>query len=494
MAEYDASTWTGKYGSNSRKFCGYILYNWYPEYDAGSSLFQITELGIRQTTSGKTEWSGGTASASASCSGQPTVSGSRALGSHSWQWSGAGNKALVSSVTNWWFGRTTSAYYPAVIVAGAKSGGTAWTGSASSSFTLGVPALPAWGVYYNANGGTGAPSAQTKLYGSNLTLSTTKPVRTGYTFAGWATSSTGAVIYQPGGVYSTNAAVTLYAVWVANTWTVSYRSNGGTGTIEDQTKVYDQTLTLSDGTGFSRTNHSLVNWNTMATGSGDSYEKGEVLSETFSQPLILYAQWHLDYTAPVISNFNAYRVASASSTAETDDGEYIYITFNYQAGTVDGGETWETPHCKIVIDGVQVYNDSISISSSGSGTFPASTIAFGTYSKDTTHSVQISLFDSYNVISGAYTEIATATYPIDLYGNGTDVYMGVMTPHVIGQMLTLPEETYIDGTKLGPGGGGGNEFTDIFLDLPQYQTADTTDKAIYDAIVALGWDSDVLVN
>ena len=44
------------------------------------------------------------------------------------------------------------------------------------------------------------------------------------------------------------------------------------------------------------------------------------------------------------------------------------------------------------------------------------------------------------------------------------------------------------------GGGGGNEFTDIFLDLPQYQTASTTDKAIYDAIVALGWDSDVLVN
>lgn len=44
------------------------------------------------------------------------------------------------------------------------------------------------------------------------------------------------------------------------------------------------------------------------------------------------------------------------------------------------------------------------------------------------------------------------------------------------------------------GGGGGNEFTDIFIDLPQYQTADTTDKAIYDAIVALGWDSNVLVN
>ena len=35
---------------------------------------------------------------------------------------------------------------------------------------------------------------------------------------------------------------------------------------------------------------------------------------------------------------------------------------------------------------------------------------------------------------------------------------------------------------------------DMLIDLPNYQTADTTDKAIYDACVALGWDSDVLVN
>ena len=51
-----------------------------------------------------------------------------------------------------------------------------------------------------------------------------------------------------------------------------------------------------------------------------------------------------------------------------------------------------------------------------------------------------------------------------------------------------------NGLNNSSGGGGGNEFTDIFLDLPQYQTADTTDKAMYDACVALGWDSDVLVN
>ena len=33
----------------------------------------------------------------------------------------------------------------------------------------------------------------------------------------------------------------------------------------------------------------------------------------------------------------------------------------------------------------------------------------------------------------------------------------------------------------------------ITFDIPEYQTAGTTDKALYDAIVALGWDSDVIV-
>lgn len=51
-----------------------------------------------------------------------------------------------------------------------------------------------------------------------------------------------------------------------------------------------------------------------------------------------------------------------------------------------------------------------------------------------------------------------------------------------------------NGLNSSSGGGGGNVFTDLFIDLPQYQTADTTDKAIYDAIVALGWDSDVLIS
>ena len=69
-------------------------------------------------------------------------------------------------------------------------------------------------VKYNANGGTGAPSTQTKTYGTVLTLSNVAPTRRGYTFVGWATSGAATTVqYQPGASYTSNRAVTLYAIW-----------------------------------------------------------------------------------------------------------------------------------------------------------------------------------------------------------------------------------------------------------------------------------------
>lgn len=69
-------------------------------------------------------------------------------------------------------------------------------------------------IKYDANGGTGAPSSQTKTKGTNLTLRSTKPTRTGYTFQGWTrTKGSSKVEYKAGATYSTDKEVTLYAVW-----------------------------------------------------------------------------------------------------------------------------------------------------------------------------------------------------------------------------------------------------------------------------------------
>lgn len=86
---------------------------------------------------------------------------------------------------------------------------------ASASVT--VSAKSSYAVLYDANGGSGAPSAQTKWFGETLTISSSTPNKDGYTFKGWATSvanaSAGTVNYASGASYTANAGATLYAVW-----------------------------------------------------------------------------------------------------------------------------------------------------------------------------------------------------------------------------------------------------------------------------------------
>ena len=85
-------------------------------------------------------------------------------------------------------------------------------------------------ISYNANGGSGAPTAQTKTYGTDLTLTTSKPTRSGYTFNGWNTKSDGSgTNYSAGGKFTTNANTTLYAKWKQSTYILRYNDSGGSG-------------------------------------------------------------------------------------------------------------------------------------------------------------------------------------------------------------------------------------------------------------------------
>ena len=67
---------------------------------------------------------------------------------------------------------------------------------------------------YNANGGSGAPEAQTKTPGEALALSAAIPTRSGYYFLGWAENANAAsAAYLPGGSFTKDADTTRYAVW-----------------------------------------------------------------------------------------------------------------------------------------------------------------------------------------------------------------------------------------------------------------------------------------
>lgn len=87
-------------------------------------------------------------------------------------------------------------------------------GSKDLSWQLTIPKLDSYTVSYDANGGSNAPSSQTKWYGTTLSLSSQKPVRANYNFLGWSTSSTAtSAEYLAGGSYTSNSGATLYAVW-----------------------------------------------------------------------------------------------------------------------------------------------------------------------------------------------------------------------------------------------------------------------------------------
>ncbi len=72
-------------------------------------------------------------------------------------------------------------------------------------------------ITYDANGGSNAPASQTKTVGVDLVLSDSTPNRSGYNFLGWSTDKNATVAqYLPGSIFSTDADITLYAVWKSN--------------------------------------------------------------------------------------------------------------------------------------------------------------------------------------------------------------------------------------------------------------------------------------
>lgn len=195
----------------------------------------------------------------------------------------------------------------------------------SLSFTVSVPAWTSYTIKYNANGGSGAPSSQTKWKDQTLKLSTTKPTRTGYSFLGWSTSSTAtSATYAAGANYTANAAATLYAVWKANTYTVSFNANGGTGAPGNQTKTYGVALTLSS-TKPTRTNYNFKGWGTSASATTVSYAAGA--SYTTNAAITLYAVWELAYVKPRITKYSVERCNSSGTASE--EGTYASVKFTW---------------------------------------------------------------------------------------------------------------------------------------------------------------------
>ena len=144
-------------------------------------------------------------------------------------------------------------------------------------------------ITYNANGGTGAPSSQSVAGDQNATISSAKPTRSGYSFLGWSTSKTATKAdYQPGATYSAKKTITLYAVWKANAYTLTYNANGGQGAPASQTATAGQSITISSAKP-TRSGYSFLGWATSQDATKSQYAPGS--KYTGSTNVTLYAVW-----------------------------------------------------------------------------------------------------------------------------------------------------------------------------------------------------------
>lgn len=288
---------------------------------------------------------------------------------------------------------------------------------ASTTFT--VPALPSYTVSYNANGGSGAPSSQTKWHGTTLKLSSTKPTRTGYTFQGWATSASGNVAYAVGANYTGNAALTLYAKWTPNTYTVTYDANGGTDAPASQTKAHDVALTLTRVVPY-KEGCWVDGWATSPNGKV-VYAPGATY--TANANIVLYAVYVNSYVKPRIYNLRAFRCDAEGY--EQDDGVYMRVIFDWEIegdllkcriswGNNDGERYDDEAYCE------EMSTDGL-ISERYDEIIPGVT-----FSVDKSYKITVTLNDTGDdkYDSSAVTTLPGALFPIDALAGGNGVSFG----------------------------------------------------------------------
>ena len=145
-------------------------------------------------------------------------------------------------------------------------------------------------VKFDANGGEGTMTDQTIEYNTATALKANTFERTGYTFLGWATSSTGEKVYDDEEeVTLTQKETTLYAVWQANKHNVTFSQpeSGGTFTVNSSSSPpvanvdFGSTVTIAI---MPTNSHFTVNTVTVSGVSGSVAVSGEGNTRTFTMP------------------------------------------------------------------------------------------------------------------------------------------------------------------------------------------------------------------
>ena len=255
-----------------------------------------------------------------------TTIGSKAINTKNGESWGTFNQILIGRYsTKFSRGTSTQTKYASASFTGIEYGG----GSGSVTVQIPVPAKDNYTVSFDANGGTGAPSSLNKPIGVSISLPNTIPIRNGYTFQGWGTSRTATVVaYTAGGTYSANASATLYAIWKANTYTIRFDANGGSGAPIQQTKTHGVNLTLSSTIPV-RQDYRFDGWGVSKESTTVVYRPGDQLTD--NTDMTLYAIWTFAFNKPRIENYMVQRCDSGGNYQA--DGTYCRVKFDWECDT-----------------------------------------------------------------------------------------------------------------------------------------------------------------
>ena len=160
----------------------------------------------------------------------------------------------------------------------------------------GTPSTPATYTLTIAatSGGTVSP-AGTHSYANGTTVNVTATATSGYEFTEWTGTGAPTPATTNPVTVTMNANKALTANFKesgtpnSNIYTVTFNINGGSGTTPSAQTVYaGSSITLPNGSGFTKEGHTFDGWNTQSDGEGTNYTE----SYTPTASITLYAKWN----------------------------------------------------------------------------------------------------------------------------------------------------------------------------------------------------------
>lgn len=255
-----------------------------------------------------------------------------------------------------------------------------------------------------------------KAYNSSVTATATLSTATGYhfTFDGWYNGSTKASSSNPYTFTMPANALTLTAKGnkIANTYTVVFNKNGGTGTMENEGFTYGVSKALTTNA-FTRTGYDFLGWATSSSATAATYTNGQSvknLTSTNGGTVNLYAVWQIQ-TWTVSYNANSHGTAPASQTKTYNKSLTLQQFISNQTGSgttsnfvVEGnanGGTWSGSDGSATKKPNYTYSQTYwNTDSGGTGTNYGSK---GSYTVDFTNQVLYAIWKTTTSYSYTYT-------------------------------------------------------------------------------------------